>query len=109
MNMLIKSLTTKQQKIANEVIETPLTLDQAYQERDSLCKHLYSSVFSWIVQKINAAISVSGKNAPQKSSKKTNLQFIGLLDIFGFEIFAKNSFEQLCINYANEKLQQQFN
>ena len=49
MGMLIKSLTTKQQKIANEVIETSLTLDQAYQERDSMCKHLYSQTFSWIV------------------------------------------------------------
>ena len=71
-----------------------------------MCKHLYSQVFSWIIQKVNAAISVDGK---QKSSKKQNVQFIGLLDIFGFEIFTKNSFEQLCINYANEKLQQQFN
>ena len=93
MGMLIKSLTTKQQKIAKEVIETSLSLDQAYQERDSMCKHLYSQVFSWIVQKVNAAISVQGKGGVPKSSKKGQLQFIGLLDIFGFEIFTKNSFE----------------
>ena len=73
MNMLIKSLTTKSIKIGNEVIETPLSLDQAYQERDSLCKHLYGHIFSWIVQKINAAISVSGKNEGKKSSKKPDL------------------------------------
>ena len=105
---LIHAMTRKKQKIGGETIETPLTIDQAYQARDTLSKHLYGSLFSWIVQKINAAISVQ----PQESaiaSKKTKLMFIGLLDIFGFEIFAKNSFEQLCINYANEKLQQLFN
>ena len=71
MGMLIKSLTTKQQKIAKEVIETSLSLDQAYQERDSMCKHLYSQVFSWIVQKVNAAISVQGKGGSSMKSKKS--------------------------------------
>jgi len=118
---LITSLTTKKQTVGKDVMESPLTIDQAYQARDSLCKHLYGTVFSWIVQKINASISVhdgssggheEAKRAPAKKtaqSKQSKLTFIGLLDIFGFEIFAKNSFEQLCINYANEKLQQQFN
>ena len=107
----------KKQTVGKEVMESPLSIDQAYQARDSLCKHLYGVVFSWIVQKINASISIHDgsneevKKAPIKksSSKQSKLTFIGLLDIFGFEIFAKNSFEQLCINYANEKLQQQFN
>ena len=51
-------MTRKKQKIGGETIETPLTIDQAYQARDTLSKHLYGSLFSWIVQKINAAISV---------------------------------------------------
>lgn len=92
------------------MFESPLTLEQAYQARDSLCKNLYGCIFSWIVQKINGSISVGGESGRSgtggKKSKQQKLTFIGLLDIFGFEIFEKNSFEQLCINYANEKLQQ---
>ena len=109
---LVNALSTKRQVLGGEVIDSPLTIDQAYQARDSLVKHLYGAVFSWIVQKINSSISVQNATEETKSSRKgkqNKLTFIGLLDIFGFEIFAKNSFEQLCINYANEKLQQQFN
>lgn len=58
---------------------------------------MYSRLFDWIVVKINQ--SLQGERN----------KFIGFLDIFGFEIFQKNSFEQLCINYANERLQQLFN
>ncbi|KAM3609650.1 uncharacterized protein V6R79_018209 [Siganus canaliculatus] len=67
--------------------------------RDALAKHIYSQVFSWIVDRINVAL---------KSASKQH-SFIGVLDIYGFETFDVNSFEQFCINYANEKLQQQFN
>jgi myosin-5 len=66
--------------------------------RDALAKHMYSQLFNWIVAQINRCL---------KSPAKT-YSFIGVLDIYGFETFETNSFEQFCINYANEKLQQQF-
>ncbi|XP_064096637.1 unconventional myosin-XV-like isoform X2 [Macrobrachium nipponense] len=82
----------------NERVFTPLNIDQALDARDAIAKALYSSLFSWLVRRINQII--------HKGSKKTH---ISILDIFGFEAFKENSFEQLCINYANEKLQFYFN
>jgi myosin-5 len=70
----------------------------------ALCKWLYSSLFSWLLRKINKAHCSVSENETGRVVK-----FIGILDIFGFEILQSNSFEQLCINFANERLQQQFN
>ncbi|XP_077568267.1 unconventional myosin-Va-like [Stigmatopora nigra] len=67
--------------------------------RDALAKHIYARVFSWIVGCVNNVLRTTEKRH----------SFIGVLDIYGFETFDTNSFEQFCINYANEKLQQQFN
>ncbi|XP_072227603.1 unconventional myosin-Vb isoform X2 [Leuresthes tenuis] len=72
---------------------------QATNARDALAKHIYARLFDWIVDNINKALQTSSKQH----------SFIGVLDIYGFETFEVNSFEQFCINYANEKLQQQFN
>uniref|UniRef100_A0A4W4EA40 Myosin VB n=1 Tax=Electrophorus electricus TaxID=8005 RepID=A0A4W4EA40_ELEEL len=72
---------------------------QATNARDALAKHIYAFLFDWIVEQINKALYTSTKQH----------SFIGVLDIYGFETFEINSFEQFCINYANEKLQQQFN
>ncbi|XP_058472831.1 unconventional myosin-Vb isoform X2 [Solea solea] len=72
---------------------------QASNARDALAKHIYARMFDWIVEHINLALHTSSKQH----------SFIGVLDIYGFETFEINSFEQFCINYANEKLQQQFN
>ena len=69
--------------------------------RDALSKALYGKLFDWLVNRINVAISKGAISGPAKH--------IGVLDIFGFEVFEHNSFEQLCINFANEKLQFQFN
>ncbi|XP_071526723.1 unconventional myosin-XV isoform X1 [Panulirus ornatus] len=93
-----RALTTKITEARNERVFTPLNIDQALDARDAVAKALYSSLFSWLVRRINQII--------HKGSRKTH---ISILDIFGFEIFKENSFEQLCINYANEKLQFHFN
>jgi hypothetical protein len=84
--------------------------------RNALARHLYDRLFEWIVGRINEALVVkdavaargrSGRDLLSSGAPASN--FIGMLDIFGFEIFEKNSFEQLSINFANEKLQQMFN
>lgn len=83
---------------SGEVIESPANVAQAVATRDALAKAIYSNLFDWIVERINQSLK-----ARQAASNS-----IGILDIYGFEIFEKNSFEQLCINYVNEKLQQIF-
>ena len=78
--------------------------------RDSLVKAIYGRMFLWIVQEINSSMSINSNDINNSSRKYQNsASVIGILDIFGFEIFEHNSFEQLCINFANEKLQQHFN
>ncbi|XP_067654116.1 unconventional myosin-Va-like isoform X2 [Haliotis asinina] len=86
----------------NETLTKPLTESQASFARDALAKHIYSQMFDWIVSHVNNVLRNSVKT-------KAKLNFIGVLDIYGFETFQVNSFEQFCINYANEKLQQIFN
>ncbi|XP_064878318.1 unconventional myosin-Vc-like isoform X2 [Oncorhynchus nerka] len=82
-----------------ETVVKPVTSKRAVNARDALAKQIYAHLFDCVIQKINAALQVPGKQH----------SFIGVLDIYGFETFDINSFEQFCINYANEKLQQQFN
>ncbi|KAL9585781.1 MAG: hypothetical protein Q9203_004115, partial [Teloschistes exilis] len=80
------------------IYEVPLNPAQAMAVRDALAKAIYFNLFDWIVERINASLKARG----------TVKNSVGILDIYGFEIFDKNSFEQLCINYVNEKLQQIF-
>ncbi|SNX86354.1 probable Myosin I [Melanopsichium pennsylvanicum] len=80
------------------VYEVPLNPTQAAAARDALAKAIYNNMFDWIVERINRSMN------PRIESSNV----IGVLDIYGFEIFDNNSFEQLCINYVNEKLQQIF-
>ncbi|TPX34504.1 hypothetical protein SmJEL517_g02861 [Synchytrium microbalum] len=82
--------------------QVPLNVQQAQGTRDALAKVLYSRMFDWIVQAVNTAM----KNLSSRTGEG-NL-CLGVLDIFGFEIFEQNGFEQFCINYVNEKLQQIF-
>ena len=95
--------TVKKQLITRgEKIISNLTAQQATVVRDSVAKYIYSSLFDWLVETMNNFLAAEETLAHVQS-------FIGVLDIYGFEHFAKNSFEQFCINYANEKLQQEFN
>ncbi|KAI5806521.1 putative myosin MYO2 [Peziza echinospora] len=95
--------TTKKQIITRtEKIVSNLNQKQALVVRDSVAKFIYSSLFDWLVESINSSLATDEVRARVKS-------FIGVLDIYGFEHFKRNSFEQFCINYANEKLQQEFN
>ncbi|KAI0157483.1 putative myosin MYO2 [Xylariaceae sp. FL1272] len=97
-----KWIVKKQLVTRGEKIVSNLTQQQAIVVRDSVAKYIYSSLFDWLVEIINRSL------ATDEVLSRVN-SFIGVLDIYGFEHFAKNSFEQFCINYANEKLQQQFN
>ncbi|KAF3691274.1 Unconventional myosin-VIIa [Channa argus] len=99
---LEKSLTQHSFMTARESVTKSLTCAQAMDSRDAFVKAIYGKLFIWVVDKINAAIY-----KPLEDSSNVRPS-IGLLDIFGFENFSKNSFEQLCINFANEQLQQFF-
>ena len=82
-------------------IKTKLTVDKAVDARDALAKTIYGALFLWVVNQVNKSIGWENDNDVRSS--------VGVLDIFGFECFSINSFEQLCINFTNEALQQQFN
>ncbi|KAI7807246.1 putative unconventional myosin-VIIb-like, partial [Triplophysa rosa] len=97
------SLTQRSLMTNRESVSKPLTPAQAMDGRDAFVKAIYGKLFVWIVEKINSAIY----KPPPDDLKHVRLS-IGLLDIFGFENFKNNSFEQLCINFANEQLQQFF-
>ncbi|KAL7463946.1 hypothetical protein ACHAXS_004297 [Conticribra weissflogii] len=97
------AVTTVQFKAVDELVKKHLTTAQAIRAVQALIKGAYDSIFSLLVSRVNASIVGS------LEERHSTAAFIGLLDIFGFESFDKNSFEQLCINYCNESLQQQFN
>uniref|UniRef100_A0A8C5N7R1 Unconventional myosin-Vb-like n=1 Tax=Gouania willdenowi TaxID=441366 RepID=A0A8C5N7R1_GOUWI len=86
--------------VGGEKLVKPMNGQQAVEARDALAKHIYGQLFTWTVHRLNSAL---------RSQRGETRSFIGVLDIYGFETFECNSFEQFCINYANEKLQQQFN
>ncbi|KAI0756363.1 P-loop containing nucleoside triphosphate hydrolase protein [Daedaleopsis nitida] len=96
--MTIRTMETQRGGRRGSVYDVPLNPAQANAGRDALSKAIYNNLFEWIVSKINVSMKARAATA----------QLIGILDIFGFEIFEDNSFEQLCINYVNEKLQQIF-
>uniref|UniRef100_K3X4B5 Myosin motor domain-containing protein n=1 Tax=Globisporangium ultimum (strain ATCC 200006 / CBS 805.95 / DAOM BR144) TaxID=431595 RepID=K3X4B5_GLOUD len=93
-----KALCSRTMRAVNDVYSVPLRKEQAMDCRDALAKAIYSNVFDWLVTSINQSLS----------DDDNMFNHVGVLDIFGFEHFKHNSFEQFCINYANEKLQQKF-
>ncbi|KAL3647048.1 hypothetical protein CASFOL_008016 [Castilleja foliolosa] len=97
---LVLALSIHSIQAGKDKVAKRLTLQQANDTRDSLAKFIYASLFDWLVEKINLSLAM-GKQHTGRS--------ISILDIYGFESFKKNSFEQFCINYANERLQQHFN
>ncbi|XP_058137514.1 unconventional myosin-Ih isoform X1 [Dasypus novemcinctus] len=96
-SILLEALTHRKIEAKTEEVLCPLTLDLSLYARDAMAKAVYGRTFTWLVNKINS--SLVNKDFTRKT-------VIGLLDIYGFEVFDKNGFEQFCINYCNEKLQQ---
>ncbi|XP_056362261.1 myosin-3-like [Oenanthe melanoleuca] len=96
---LLKALCYPRVKVGNEYVLKGQTVDQVQQAVSAIAKSVYEKLFLWMVVRINQ----------QLDTKLPRQHFIGVLDIAGFEIFEFNSFEQLCINFTNEKLQQFFN
>merc|ERR1711962_1029854 len=94
-----KALCSPRVKVGSEYVVKGQTVDQVYYALGAICKAMFERLFKWLVEIVNRALSTE---LPRSF-------FIGILDIAGFEIFEFNTFEQLCINFTNEKLQQFFN
>ncbi|XP_068923378.1 unconventional myosin-IXa isoform X5 [Petaurus breviceps papuanus] len=102
--MLFEALVTRKTVTVGEKLILPYKQAEAVTVRNSMAKSLYSALFDWIVFRINHAL-LNTKDL-EESTKTLS---IGVLDIFGFEDYESNSFEQFCINFANERLQHYFN
>ncbi|CAN1775291.1 VIII-2 [Linum perenne] len=96
---LMVALSTHKIRAGNDNISKKKTLQQAIDARDALAKFMYGNLFDWLMEQINKLLD----------GNQDTWRSINILDIYGFESFKKNSFEQFCINYANERLQQHFN
>lgn len=102
------SLISRTMEVAGNLETTKiyLNVEEAVDSRDALAKFLYSKVFDWVVEELNR--QSQHKSAKSEKTIKKKERFIGILDIFGFEDLEHNSFEQICVNFANELLQKQF-
>jgi len=107
---LLSSFTQKTMITRGETFVVPLSPAGAKDSRDAFAKEVYAKAFLWLVREINAATSAHENyvGTRKASDRSSDFGMIGLLDIFGFESFPTNGFDQLCINYANEKLQAKF-
>jgi len=104
--VLSKAFTERTIKTRGESFKVPLKADVSKESADAFSKEIYAKLFLWLVRTINDATCAENNYAV--GNQQTEYGLIGLLDIFGFESFPVNGFEQLCINYCNEKLQQKF-
>ncbi|KAK9539701.1 hypothetical protein VZT92_002203 [Zoarces viviparus] len=95
-----RAILTPRIKVGREVVQKAQTKEQADFATEALAKAVFERLFRWILGRVNKALD---------KTKRQGASFLGILDIAGFEIFEDNSFEQMCINYTNEKLQQLFN
>ena len=106
-----RGLTIKMTKMGADWIQAPNTPARASELRHGFARSMYSTCFDWLVKQVNTSLRLEsptgGAAEPEEPSGAQ--QFIGILDIFGFETFQVNSLEQLCINYCNERLQSTFN
>lgn len=97
---MTKAFLRPRLKVGRDYVTKAQTKEQVESAVEAIAKACYERMFKWLVQRINKSLD---------RTKRQGASFIGILDIAGFEIFDLNSFEQLCINYTNEKLQQLFN
>jgi len=104
---LSEAILTKLLNVNGKTIKKPQNVAMAEDKRDALAKMTYSCLFLWLVNSINETLNMTSLH--KSPSKTDQIGFIGVLDIYGFECFETNGFEQLLINYCNEKLQRHFN
>lgn len=103
--MLVSTTTI----LRGESVQTNYDVGKACDNRDALAKAMYGRLFGWIVGRANTLLSPSGAQYDDAKGREGGVTDVGILDIFGFENFETNSFEQFCINVANEQLQFYFN
>jgi myosin heavy subunit len=92
-------MTTHKRTVGGDVMVSPLNERSCNEGRDSVAKAMYESLFSWLVGELNTRLNTS-------VMEESETRIVKLLDIYGFEVFDHNSFEQLCVNYTNEKIHQ---
>jgi myosin heavy subunit len=111
---LSEAILTKLLNVNGKIIKKPQNVLMAQDKRDALAKMTYACLFLWLVGRVNEKLSLTSETtkttcATESSEGPENIGFIGVLDIYGFECFEVNGYEQLLINYCNEKLQRHFN
>lgn len=106
---LSQAILTKMLVVNGKSIQKPQNVAMAEDKRDALAKMTYSCLFLWLVKCVNETLRTTAASSPTKYRGEDQVGYIGVLDIYGFECFDVNGYEQFLINYCNEKLQRHFN